>query len=149
MTNAYLFAWNAIKWPWPDIKESITEIQQSGITAQPWTFASHRTVKPGDRAFLVKLGSEPKGLMASGYVSSFAFQDTSHSGRPVMRVIINFDILLNPEKNILLPIADLKQGIMAKQLWSPQASGIAIKHDVLPELEEVWREFLANSSQLL
>lgn len=147
MINAYLFAWNAIKWPWPDIADSIKEIKQTGITAQPWTCASHRTVKPGDRAFLVKLGSEPKGVMGSGYVSSFPFQDVNYSGRQVKRVIVNFDILLNPETERVLPLPDLKQGVMAKQLWSPQASGIAIKPDVLPELEEVWREFLYNHNK--
>jgi len=50
--------------------------------------------------------------------------------------LIEFDVLLNPEKDPILTVDNLNKGNLAKQNWTPQSSGVSIKHEVVDELEE-------------
>ncbi len=53
----------------------------------------------------------------------------------------DFDILLNPKKVKILGQDILQQGTLANQIWTPRASGVPIKHEVVNELEQVWANF--------
>ena len=66
--NTFLFAWNPEKWKWTTLEQSIEQLENSGKVTERWSCVSHKTIKPGDRAFLVRLGSEPRGIFAAGYV---------------------------------------------------------------------------------
>ncbi|HEY8388051.1 MAG TPA: HNH endonuclease [Parasegetibacter sp.] len=104
-------------------------------------------IRPGDRAFLAKLGSSPRGIFGSGRIISDAFlsQHGSQPHKKVWRVLIEFEVLLNPEKDPILTIDNLSQGNLAKQHWTPQSSGISIRPDVLDDLEQKWFDFLRTS----
>ena len=65
--NTYLFTWNPHKWPWANFNLDIENFYKSGSIIQEWSCASYKQIKPGDRAYLVRLGVEPKGIMGSGY----------------------------------------------------------------------------------
>ncbi len=56
--------------------------------------------------------------------------------------MIDFDTLLNPEKEKILGLDILQHGILANQIWTPRASGVLIKHEVVNELEQVWANFI-------
>jgi len=84
--------------------------------------------------------------MGSGYISSEPFM-SEKNGRPRMRVLINFEVLLNPETDPILSMDELRSGILKQQLWSTQASGISIKPHVVPELEELWYAFLKRQGK--
>lgn len=142
--NTYLFAWNPDKWDWTDLEENIENLKMSGSVTQKWSCVSHRQIKPGDRAFLVRLGVEPKGIMGSGTVVSEPFLSQHWSGEDklVHRVLIEFDTLLNPTEESLLNIDILDQGELSNQVWTPQSSGISIKPELTDELEAVWFDFL-------
>ena len=71
--KTFLFAWNPKKWDWTTLEQNIDEIEQTGRTSLRWSVISHKKISPGDRAFLVRLGKEPKGIMASGFVSTSPF----------------------------------------------------------------------------
>jgi 5-methylcytosine-specific restriction enzyme A len=59
--NTYLFVWNPEKWNWTTLEESIDLLQQTGRMSERWSCISHKAIKIGDRAFLVKVGTAPKG----------------------------------------------------------------------------------------
>lgn len=142
--NTYLFAWNPDKWNWTDLEENIENLKKSGSVTQKWSCVSHKQIKAGDRAFLVRLGVEPKGIMGSGIVVSEPFLSQHWSGKDklVYRVLIEFDTLLNPTEESLLSIDILDQGELSNQVWTPQSSGISIKPELTDELEAVWFDFL-------
>lgn len=150
-TNSFLFAWNPDKWSWTDLDKNIVELENAGKVTQGWSCVSHKTVKSGDRAFLLRLGSEPRGIFASGYVASepFLSKHWSGDGKDVHRVLIEFDVLLNPQKEPILTLDILNTGNLTKQHWLPQSSGISIKSEVNDELEAVWFDFLATQSKQL
>jgi hypothetical protein len=139
--KAYLFGWNPIKWAWDDIDEDIKKLSVSGKLEESWSVASHKIIKPGDRAYIVRLGLEPKGIFASGIITSEPFL-ALRKGRTYYRIVITLDVLLNPDKEPILTLDILKTGNLATQTWTPQASGISIKPELVDELEGVWLDFL-------
>jgi 5-methylcytosine-specific restriction protein A len=151
--NTYLFVWNPDKWSqWTNpnyesnIEKNIEELKNTGKVTLKWTCTSHKSIRPGDRAFLVRVGSNPTGIFASGKIVSNPFLSPhwSGEGKGVPRVLIEFDVLLNPEKDTILPLETLNKGILSKQTWTPRSSGVAIKREVVDELEKVWFDFLGS-----
>lgn len=142
--NTFLFSWNPIKFSWPELGEQCALLKNGGKVEESWTCASHRKVKKGDRAFVSYVGAEPRGIFASGHVSSEPFLGKNRKGNDAYRVLIRFDTLLDPAKDPILTLDVLKMGAMEKQLWTPQASGITIKTELLEELEAVWADFLSS-----
>lgn len=142
--NAFLFAWNNEKWPWPDLEQDVKDLAETGIFVDAWSCSSHKAVREGDRAYLIKLGKDPKGIMGSGYISSEPFMGENHRGQSRMRILINFERLLNPYNEEILSLDVLKSGSLAAQHWSTQSSGIKIKPEVADELEQVWQDFIRD-----
>jgi hypothetical protein len=139
--KAYLFGWNPIKFKWDNIADDIKQLAETGIYEDNWSVASHKTIKPGDRAYVVRVGAEPKGIFASGVVSSEPYR-AFRKGRHYFRINIKFDVLLNPDQEPILTMDILKTGNLAAQTWTPQASGISIRPELVDELEGVWQDFL-------
>jgi hypothetical protein len=146
--NTYLFGWNPIKYPWPELADDLVKMQQGIPFTENWTCASHKKIKIGDRAFFVHVGSEPKGLFASGYVSSEPFKGINRNGRACYRVNATFDVLLNPSTSPILTLELLNMSNLSKQNWTPQASGISIQPALVEELELLWKDFLEDPFQI-
>jgi hypothetical protein len=142
--KAYLFGWNPSKFKWEDIDDDIQKLQTEGKLEEDWSVASHKTIKTGDRAYVVRVGVEPKGIFASGYISSEPFL-ASRKGRIYYRIAITLDVLLNPDKQSILTLDILKTGNLAAQTWTPQASGISVRPEIVDELEGVWLDFLGDN----
>ncbi|HAL81129.1 MAG TPA: HNH endonuclease [Mucilaginibacter sp.] len=153
--NTYLFVWNPDKWDWVNLKpedgqlnleQSIGQLYETGKVVQKWSVASHKSIQIGDRAFLLRLGRKPKGIFASGFVTSAPFLSRHWSGenKDVYRVMIDFEVLLNPDIDPILGTDILNTGNLAAQHWTPQASGIAIKTELVDELEAIWFDFLTT-----
>ena len=148
----YLFTWNAEpkhgKWG-SDLEKYIEQLSNTGKFTDTWRCAN-KSATVGDRAFLIKLGEGKKGIFGSGYISSEPFKEkhwTDENKGDVDYVSIDFDVLINPVKDEILPIDFLKnsQSVLANQHWSTQSSGIEIRKEVVPTLEEAWFTFLNNS----
>jgi len=139
--KAYLFGWNPVKFEWADIDEDIQKLHKTGKLEDNWSVASHKTIQPGDRAYIVRVGVEPKGIFASGFIASEPYI-VFRKGRHYHRITIALDVLLNPDKEPILSLDILKTGNLAAQTWTPQASGISIRPELVDELEGVWQDFL-------
>ena len=146
--NSFLFAWNPDKWNWKDLEKNIEEIQNKGTTTLRWSCRSHKSIRIGDRAFLVRLGDIPRGIMASGFVVSKPFLSPhwEDEEKDVFRVLIEFDVILNPNIEPILTLGLLKTGNLIKQHWTPQSSGISIQQDCVEELEATWFDFLTTQN---
>lgn len=141
--KAYLFGWNPIKFKWEDMDTDIKQLAETGVYEDNWSVASHKTIQPGDRAYIVRVGVEPKGIFASGMIVSEPYL-AFRKGRHYYRINIKLDVLLNPDREQILTMDILKTGNLAAQTWAPQASGISIRPELVDELEGVWQDFLEN-----
>lgn len=66
---SYLYVWNSKSGTWPDYNEALANLHRSGRCTIRWRCNSKK-VKPGDRCLLIKVGKEPKGIIASGVTTS-------------------------------------------------------------------------------
>jgi hypothetical protein len=143
--NTFLFAWNAKKWPWPEIDESIGALQRGEEVIEAWRVAAFKRIQPGDRAFMVHVGAEPRGIFGSGVVHNLPYKKDKDDRAHL--VDIRIDTLLNPQTEKILTLDILAIGRLAKQTWTPQGSGILIQPEIVEELELVWDDFIHGSGQ--
>ena len=150
--NTYLFSWNPQKWNWIDLQESINHLEKVGYVVKRWSCGNSKSIKEGDRVFLVRLGEEPRGIMGSGYAKS-SYYVAPHwdgtNGKTSNYIDIDFDTLINPEKNILFDKANLEKVDTNKiQQWFPQQSGISIKPEIITQLEANWFDFIQENKYI-
>jgi hypothetical protein len=107
--RAYLFGWNPVKFAWEDMDLDIKKLALGGKLEESWTAASHKTIQPGDRAYVVRVGREPKGIFASGMISSAPYL-AWRKGRHHYRVDMTLDLLLNADREPILTFDILKTG---------------------------------------
>lgn len=143
----YLLTWNQARWEWKDLDRYIEEIKKHGYADDTWSCGITKKICPDDRVFLIKLGAEPRGIIASGWAVSEVYEDqhwdrrARAKGKTALYIDVHFDMILDPQKEIF-PRAWLDKGIYAKMHWEPQASGVTIPDDVAEQLERDWAQFL-------
>lgn len=148
--TTYLLTWNPARWQWEDLEECIREIEERGYHKGSWSCGVTKKIRPGDRVFLIKLGAEPRGIVASGWAISEVYEDqhwdrrTRAKGKTALYIDVRFDTILDPNKKIF-PRSWLDNGIYIKMHWEPQASGTTIPNDVAEQLERDWANFLKLS----
>lgn len=145
--NTYLFVWNPKRWTWDDIESDVKQVDLNGFCSLRWSCANTKTIEPGDRIFLIKVGTEPKGIMGSGFATSSPFPDKHWSGenKTTNYITADFETLMNPDKDPILTLGILKTGGLAKQNWTPQSSGISLRPELVDELEGIWFDFLTTN----
>jgi hypothetical protein len=100
-------------------------------------------VADGDRVFLLRLGSQGRGIVGSGMITGPIFR-TEHwdgSGRDNRYVPVGWDTLLGPDER--LDIAELELAFPA-QHWHPQGNGTQVRPEVLDQLEDLWADHLTS-----
>lgn len=144
--SAFLFAWNPENWGINKIEKCIHELNESGYVTERWT-CLNQSATIGDRAFLMKVGSPPRGIMGSGTIVSKGekIPHWNGSNKIVNSVFIQFDTILHPAQEKFLPAETLREDRFAAQWWRVQSSGIAINLEVLPDLEKLWQQYSKKS----
>ena len=66
--STHLFAFNPAIWNWPTLAADLRTLARRGHFDTEWSCGRFRHIEPGSRAFLVRLGVPPKGLVGSGVV---------------------------------------------------------------------------------
>jgi 5-methylcytosine-specific restriction protein A len=151
-TNSFLFTWNPNKWEWTDLNESIDHLENVGYVERRWSCGNSKSIKKGDRVFLIRLSEEPRGIMGSGFAKS-SYYVAPHwdgtKGKTSNYIDIEFDILINPIKNVLFD-KSLLDNVDPQNLqqWFPQQSGISIKAEVIDTLESKWFDFITENKYI-
>jgi 5-methylcytosine-specific restriction enzyme A len=151
-TNSFLFAWNPNKWEWTDLNKSIDHLENVGYIERRWSCGNSKSIKKGDRVFLIRLSEEPRGIMGSGFAKS-SYYVAPHwdgtKGKTSNYIDIEFDILINPIKNVLFDKSLLDTvDPQNLQQWFPQQSGISIKAEVIDALESKWFDFITGNKYI-
>lgn len=147
--NTWLLTWNPNRWPWDfpvyDRREASWETENYGFSFIKWTCGVNKSIKTGDRVFLIKLGAEPRGIIASGKAVTDVFSGTHYDeekaaqGIKANRIYVKFDKVIGDD-NKILPMEQLIE-ISDTQKWSSQSSGISIDPETAEKLEEVWAKY--------
>lgn len=141
LVATYLFAWNPKLWDWPELPRDIRKLARRGYVDLEWSSGRARNVEPGGRAFLVRLGVEPKGLFGSGTVMTPPVErihwraDKAGEGRTTNYVMLRLDALFE------LPVvtfADLSRPPFARYRWAVRQSGTRVPSTLADALEALW-----------
>lgn len=149
----YLLTHNPDRWNWEDIDLAIQELNEEGSHITSWSSGNRKNFEIGDRIFIIRLGVEPKGIIASGRVYNGHYKDISwddeksKAGILANYIDVQFDVILNPEKENILLMEKLKIGKLGDMNWSTQSSGITIPRDIEELLEQEWNDI--NSSRIV
>ena len=144
----WLLTWNPERWAWDDknggFDDILNRIRQVGHIFESWSTGVNTSIKEGDRIFLIRLGKEPRGIIASGYAATNVFRSPhwelhrALKGDISKHVYVEFDKIVRPQESPL-PISVLKE-IAPTYKWSSQSSGISIPDNIAKELERIWNE---------
>lgn len=146
--QTFLLTWNPRKWPWSELDTECEQARRQGFLDSRWSCGRSKRPRAGDRVFLLRQGLEPRGIVASGFVTSdgaFTGAHFTDEGRSSLYVTARFDVLLHPDREPIFPRSDLAVGVLANVHWDSQSSGITIPADAAAELEELWLTFLIKS----
>ncbi len=146
----YLLTWNPAKWPWPELGECMRELRTTGHYLERWSCGRNRRIVEGDRLFLIRQGLAPRGIVGSGWAVSDVFDDwhwdeaKRAAGQRAWYIDVDFDILLDAEREPILPREQLNEGILAQMHWDSQSSGVLIPQLVAEQLEREWKQLTTN-----
>ena len=110
-----------------------------------WRIISHQAAQIGDRVYLFKQGSDPRGIFGVGEVIEAPHMQTDPTDideGPRYRARIRFSRLVDPSRAFLLDYQAI-QDIVPGTLIVAQASGNRVHEDVASELERRLSPLLA------
>jgi 5-methylcytosine-specific restriction enzyme A len=148
----YLLVWNPKRWNWLNDDIARESVQRDGEFFIEWACQS-KSVQPGDRVFLIKVGSPPKGIFASGYAASTPkmgphyIQERADRGDQRQFIDVKLDTLLNPGEAIL-DRERLSHGVLGKMHWDSQSSGVRIPDEVAMALEQEWASYTKQQRRI-
>ncbi len=143
--STYLLTWNPNRWAWTDLDGAVYRVREEGSVLRRWSCGNTRKTEAGDRVFLLRQGVEPRGIMASGTVIEPPYEDLHwdiNVSKLALYVDVEFDALLNPESDDILPRELLEEPPFSGMHWNTQSSGTTIPENVASALEEAWSELL-------
>ena len=136
-----LLAWNPDKFPWGDLRDELEKVKRDGRTTDRWSVGNRRYLDSGTRFFLIRLGSEPRGLVGSGWTTSQPFEaphwdiERANHGDKAQYVDIYFDTLTESPR---ITMRELDVPPFSDMHWSTQMSGIEIPAHIAEPLENLW-----------
>lgn len=134
----WLLTWNPSLWEWTSLATEASEVQRTGRLASRWSCGNARRIQPDERFFLLKQGTNPAGVLGSGFVTSSPFQAAHWMGSGLAWYVrIEFDVLFDSP-----PIRrdKLLRGprSLRSTVWRSQASGVRVPEPVTVALEQLW-----------
>ena len=141
--KTYLFTWNPQKWHWVDLPEAVYKINTGQEYNIYWSCGNTKKIQIGDRFYLMKLGTHPKGIIGTGQILSKPYKlphwdiTRAKKGDKALRVDLIFDTL---SESPILSERILESPPLNKQNWFPQSSGTTIPILVALQIEKVWVE---------
>jgi 5-methylcytosine-specific restriction protein A len=137
----YVFAWNPKLWGWPELGREIGRLRKRGHLDIQWASGRTRAIEPGSRAFIVRLGVAPKGIIGSG-VTLTAPEPGVHwvaakrkAGVPALYLKLRLEVL---SETPLIGFDELATPPYSRFRWGVRASGTGMPSQVADALENLW-----------
>jgi 5-methylcytosine-specific restriction protein A len=137
----YLFAWNPSLWTWPELVADVRRVKRRGHVDTEWSAGRTRAIEVGSRAFLVRVGVEPKGLFGAGYTLSEPESRLHWWPEKAAKGIMTKYLKLRVDALFELPpvtYADLAKPPFGRFRWGVRASGVRVPSTLADRLEDLW-----------
>lgn len=149
LVATHLFAWNPLLWDWPELARDRRRLARRGLLDLEWSSGRAVNVEPGSRAFLVRLGVQPKGIFGSGTVMTAPVErthwraDKAAQGRTTNYVMLRLDTLFELPP---LTFDDLARPPFARYRWAVRQSGTRVPGALADALETLWEQRCAGAA---
>jgi 5-methylcytosine-specific restriction protein A len=149
--ETYLLTWNPNRSKWDDLPTEANQTAAGKILRGRWSCGNTKNISKGSRVFLIHLGKEPKGIIASGWIKKQPYLDKHWDKAKAKRrkkalfVFCEWERILNPRVDPPLPLSILQRKLK-NVYWASQSSGIQIPDYVATRLENLWATHLRASS---
>src|ERR671917_2086476 len=150
----YLLTFNPEKaYKWEDLRDCMDDVDDHGFYSTSWSCGRNRRISAGDRVFMMRQGhtsGERRGIFASGWATSEVYRQEhwdeaeARKGKLALYVPIRLYVLLDPDREEILPRAMLKEGPLADGPWDARTGGVEIPAEIAAELEKEWAYLLAS-----
>jgi 5-methylcytosine-specific restriction protein A len=139
----YVFAWNPRLWDWPELARERRAIARRGHVDIEWACGRTRSIEPGSRAFFVRLGVPPKGLIGAGYALTAPWEDAhwladrAAAGVRTHYLKLRLDCL---HETPLITLDELARPPFRRFRWAVRQSGTRLPSTLADALEPWWEE---------
>ncbi|HEY3563416.1 MAG TPA: hypothetical protein VGL96_00260 [Casimicrobiaceae bacterium] len=145
---SYVYAWNPRLWDWPELPRERRRLAARGHVDIEWACGRSRTIEPGSRAFFVRLGVPPKGLIGSGYAFCEPWEDVhwldekAQQGVRTHYLKLRLDALFDAP---LIALDELKKPPFGRFRWAVRQSGTRLPSAIADALEPWWEVRVADA----
>lgn len=137
MTGDFLITWKPDKWPYSLLRRLIDTAEVGEKAVENWRFAAHRQVRTGDRVYLFKQGTAPRGIFGVGTVTGPPARNlTSRPNEQAWSVPVTFDRIVDPRRTFLVPENELHKLPAPAHRWNTQASGVKLESEVARAVDQ-------------
>lgn len=140
--GTYLLTWNpelsretALRW-----FEELEVVAAGGFVSGRWSTGNRTSgIAPGDRAYLLRQGSEPRGIVASGYFASDVYSDQDWRGRDrdANYADVDWDAVVPMDDPLPATVLEIR---VPGVYWHPQIGGILVDESSADRLSALWSE---------
>ena len=142
----YLFAWNPALWDWPELSHEIRRLKHRGHVDIEWASGRVRAIEPGSRAFVVRLGVPPKGLIGAGVTMTAPspgrhwIEEKAAAGIPALYLRLRLEALVGTP---IITFDDLSKPPFSRFRWGVRSSGTRVPSTLADALETLWEQRVA------
>ncbi|RWD29867.1 MAG: EVE domain-containing protein [Mesorhizobium sp.] len=148
-TRNWLLSWNPNRWTWDSLAADRAATMNGEKADNRWRCGSTKP-REGDRVFLMRTGTVPKGIVAVGKVTRAPYEAAhwdatrAEAGETTRFVDVAFDAVRDATADAIVTLEDLERQEPGQE-WNPQSSGIEIKSKPARTLERLWKALPALS----
>jgi putative restriction endonuclease len=138
MPNDYLFTWTPKGWPYANLRALVDDFEAGKKVTEPWRCMAHKTAKPGDTAYFLKLGNHPQGIFGVGAITARATKNSAAlPGQNAWQIPIVFQQLVDPTRKLLVSEKQLAAISVPSHTWHPQGSGVRLVQEAARKIDEI------------
>jgi 5-methylcytosine-specific restriction protein A len=147
--TTYVFAWNPRLWNWPELARERRRIESRGHVDIRWACGRTRAIEAGSRAFFVRLGVPPKGLIGSGHALSEPWEGPHWLEHKAALGITTHYLKLRLEflrDEPLISLDELARPPFGRFRWTVRQSGTRMPSSIADALEPWWEARVREAS---
>ncbi|MGG7195612.1 HNH endonuclease [Clostridium butyricum] len=155
MSNTYLLKFNSKDNRYYDenFEKDMIILKTKGVISDRHSCGRTKSIKKGDRIFIMRTGESETGIFISAYATSDVFEDLHWKenekklGKKTNYIDINIEYLGNFNKNNEMLTKDELIKISSNYDWSNKNPAIKISKDIADQLESVWEEKILRKNE--